>query len=71
MFTEIETTRLEMGLCHAKLILLARYSAKRQNINEITHMSATERYELLEMMRTMHENGRPVSNRCCEFAATG
>lgn len=68
MFHEIEQTRLQLGLCPARLLLLARYSAKRENISAITDLGATERFDLLELLKTMRDYGRPVSYRCVAAA---
>lgn len=67
MLQKIDLLRLELGLCPSRLLLLARYSAKR-NVNAIGELNALERFELIECMTTMRDHGRPVAYRCAASA---
>lgn len=67
MLLKIDQLRLELGLCPSRLLLLARYSAKR-NVDTIGELNALERFELIEVMTIMRDHGRPVSYRCAASA---
>lgn len=63
MLHKIDLLRLELGLCPSRLLLLARYSAKR-NVATVGELNALERFELIEKMTVMRDHGRPVAYRC-------
>lgn len=63
MLLKIDSLRLQLGLCPSRLLLLARYSSKR-NVATVGELNALERYELIEVLTTMRDYGRPVAHRC-------